>query len=87
MVLAGDNISKSIKTAAPILHHFHVSAPYLEQVEDRPDIPYREAAKALEEIGYKGFVSIEMRPGNPGENSARTKIAVDFAQKVFGKSS
>lgn len=83
MTLAGDDIAASIQKAAPILKHFHISSPMLEQVEDRPDVHHSEAAKALNDIGYDGYVSIEMRPGAAGENVARVEKAVRFAQSVY----
>jgi len=83
MSLAGDDIASSIKKAAPILRHFHVSSPMLEQVEDRADINHRDAAKTLKSIGYNGYVSIEMRPGQTGENIYRVEKAVCFTQSIY----
>jgi sugar phosphate isomerase/epimerase len=83
MSLAGDDIVSSIQMAAPILRHFHISSPMLGQVEDRVDINHREAAKTLKSIGYNGYVSIEMRPGQIGENTSRVEKAVRFAQSVY----
>lgn len=82
MTLAGDDITKSITEAAPLLQHFHISSPMLETVEDRSDVHHSEAAAALRKIGYDKFVSIEMKPG---EDSAidRVKKAVLFAQQVY----
>jgi sugar phosphate isomerase/epimerase len=82
MALAGDDITKSITDAAPLLRHFHMSAPQLGQVEDREDIDYRGASAALKSIGYQGFVSIEMRPGEPGTNRQRVETAVKFLQSL-----
>ena len=85
MALAGDDVAASIKNAAPVLKHFHISSPMLELVEDREDVKHREAAQALREIGYDRFVSIEMRPGGEGDdNLARVEKAVRFAQSVYG---
>ncbi len=85
MVLAKDNVAASIKAAAPVLKHFHISSPFLEQVEDRVDVPHRDAAKALRDIGYDRYVSIEMRPGGENDdNPARVEKAVRFAQSVYG---
>lgn len=81
MTLAGDDVTASIIEAGPLLKHFHISAPYLEQVEDRSDVPYREAAEALKRIAYDRFVSIEMKPGE--DNLLRVEKAVKFAQSVY----
>jgi D-psicose/D-tagatose/L-ribulose 3-epimerase len=83
MTLAGDDVVESIKDAKGLMKHFHISAPYLEQVEDREDVKYRESAQALREIGYDGYVSIEMKPGDAGANLARVEKAVRFAQSVY----
>lgn len=83
MTLAGDDIAKSVKDAKPYLKHFHISAPMLGQVEANTDVHHQEAADALREIGYSGYVSIEMRPAAVGENAARVEKAVRFAQSVY----
>lgn len=83
MTLAGDDIEASIRAASPFLEHFHISSPYLEQVDDRDDVQHRAAAATLKEVGYKGFVSIEMRPGENGENVARVEKAVTFAKSIY----
>ncbi len=83
MTLAGDDVSESIETAAPLLRHFHVSSPMLEDVMDRPDVDHRAAARALRKIQYEGYASIEMKPGQSGENAERVKRAVEFAQSIY----
>jgi len=83
MTLAGDNVTQSIKDAGEHLKHFHISSPMLEQVEDRTDIAHREAAQALRDTQYDGFVSIEMRPGDTGTNVDRVKKAITFAQDIY----
>lgn len=83
MALAGDNIGKSIRENADILEHFHVSAPMLDQVEDREDVDYRAAADALHDINYDKLVSIEMRPGEEGTNVERVEKAVTFVKSTF----
>lgn len=83
MALAGDNIGNAIRSSADLLQHFHVSAPMLDRVYDRDDVDYRAAAAALKEINYGNVVSIEMRPGEVGENVTRVEEAVKFVQSVF----
>jgi D-psicose/D-tagatose/L-ribulose 3-epimerase len=83
MTLAGDPIEDSIKNAGPAIKHFHISAPYLDQVEDRADVKYIASAQALRDISYKNFVSIEMKPGAVGENGVRVEKAVRFSQKIY----
>jgi D-psicose/D-tagatose/L-ribulose 3-epimerase len=83
MALAGDNVGESIRAAGPLLKHFHISAPFLEQVEARDDVPYAEAIEALRGVGYDRFVSIEMKPETAGSNAARVEKAVRFAQSTY----
>lgn len=83
MTLAGDDIAKSITDAAQWLRHFHISSPMLEAVPD-PAVDHEGAAKALRDISYQGYVSIEMKPGLVGVNAERVRNAVEFAQKVYG---
>ncbi len=85
MSLAGDDISESIKNAAAVLKHYHVSAPMLGMVEPGGVIPHEAAAEALKEINYDGLVSIEMRPGDVGENLQRVETAVKFVQDIYGR--
>jgi D-psicose/D-tagatose/L-ribulose 3-epimerase len=83
MTLAGDDIGKVIRDNADILKHFHVSAPMLDRVYERDDVNYTAAADALRDINYAGVVSIEMKPGNIGENITRVEDAVRFVRSVF----
>lgn len=83
MALAGDDIGAAIRNSADILEHFHVSAPILDRVYDRDDVDYAAAAQALRDINYGKIVSIEMRPGEQGENVERVEEAVRFVKSVF----
>lgn len=73
MTLAHDDLDASVRAAGPRLAHFHASAPHLGPLEDQI-VDHARASKALDDIGYDGFVSIEMRPGTPG-NAARDVAA------------
>ncbi len=83
MTLASDNLKKAIKQGASWLKHFHISSPMLDKVVEREDVRHQEAAEALKAIGHKGFVSIEMRPGDEGENVDRVRAAVALGQKYY----
>ncbi|HSW98833.1 MAG TPA: sugar phosphate isomerase/epimerase family protein [Candidatus Saccharimonadales bacterium] len=83
MVLAGDDVPASIHAAKDVMQHFHISSPMLEAVADLPDVPHCAAAEALRQTGYDKFVSIEMKPGEPGTNIQRVADAVRFAQSVY----
>ena len=83
MTLAGDVLADSIHAAGDRLKHFHISSPMLEQVEANADISHAEAYRALKEIGYDGYVSIEMKPSADVSNIERLRTAVLFAQSVY----
>ena len=82
MTLANDAVGASIRRAGRHLRHFHASAPYLAQIEDQV-VDHRGAAKALREIGYAGYVSIEMRPGLPGNAVADVAAAVALVRARY----
>lgn len=82
MTLAGDDMHASILNAKKWLRHFHVSAPYLQPIEEK-EVKHKIAADALREIQYDNFVSIEMRPGDEGENLARVRSAVEITNKYY----
>lgn len=83
MALAGDDLAESIAGNARLLQHFHISSPMLEQVEDRDDVKHADAASTLKNVNYDKIVSIEMRPGEVGENASRVEKAVRFAQSTY----
>lgn len=82
MTLAGDDPQRSITNAKDILKHFHISAPLLGAIEEK-EVPHQKMANALRDINYQGFVSIEMRPGDEGQNANRVRAAVEIAQKYY----
>jgi len=82
MTMAGDDPKQSIIDAHDYLRHFHISAPFLGLIEEQ-EVNHAACAEALRSINYQGFASIEMRPGEEGENVARVRTAVDIAQKYY----
>lgn len=84
MALAGDDIVQSVHEYYDLIRHFHISSPFLEQVERRDDVDHVGAAAALKEVGYNNIISIEMRPGEPGKNADRVEKAVRFVKEVYG---
>lgn len=82
MTLAYENVAEAI-TAQPDIRHFHASAPQLGELEET-EVDHAAAAWALRRIRYAGHVSIEMRPGDPGESVARVSRAVALARRYYG---
>lgn len=60
MYLAEEDIPQSIRAAADVLEHFHISEPNLGDFAN-PQVPHRQVAQALQDIGWNKWVSIEMR--------------------------
>jgi D-psicose/D-tagatose/L-ribulose 3-epimerase len=81
MHLAGENISNSIHENADILCHFHVSEPNLNHFNE-PVIDHASVAATLREIGYKHWISLEMREAEPV--MANLESAVRFVSSTYG---
>ena len=82
MAMAGDDPRQSIVDARDYLKHFHISAPFLGLIEEK-EVDHAACAEALRSIDYQGYTSIEMRPGDEGENVERVRTAVGIAQKYY----
>lgn len=64
MTLSHDDIRRSIHEGASVLKHFHVSEPHLDPIGNA-GVQHELAAKALQEIHYPGWISIEMKERAP----------------------
>lgn len=62
-----------------LIHHIHISEVNLRPIEKR-DI-HRQLSKILSEVGYRGFVSIEMKNTN---DICKLQSAITYVQEVFG---
>jgi D-psicose/D-tagatose/L-ribulose 3-epimerase len=60
MRLVGEDPFHAIRAHADILGHFHVSEPFLGSFDD-PAVAHRQVSKALEEVSYSNWVTLEMR--------------------------
>jgi D-psicose/D-tagatose/L-ribulose 3-epimerase len=61
MLLAGEDIPAVVRECGDAIRHFHVSEPYLAPV-DQGRTDHGSIADALRSVGYRHWVSIEMRP-------------------------
>src|SRR5690606_29720514 len=62
MRLAGEDPAASVAVATPYLRHFHLSEPFLGPVGINLEDEYQKTiATQLQQSGYTGLVSIEMR--------------------------
>lgn len=62
--LAGDDPADAVRSCAGKIAHFHISEPQLSHFTS-PEVDHRAVGRALEETGYTGWVSIEMRRQEP----------------------
>ena len=58
--MEGDDVVRAIQESAGNIAHFHISEPNLSDFSD-PKINHADIGKALREIHYDGWISIEMR--------------------------
>jgi D-psicose/D-tagatose/L-ribulose 3-epimerase len=66
--LEGENLAEVLPEVAPVLKHFHLSEPNLGDFR-RPEVPHLYNLQHLDESGYQGWCSVEMRRP-PGPLSA-----------------
>jgi sugar phosphate isomerase/epimerase len=59
MTLAGEPPEASIAASAQLFRHFHISEPFLAEVESGV-VPHDGWARTLRAMKYSGWVSIEM---------------------------
>jgi len=84
MTLADDNLGNAIKSAIDELRHFHVSEPHLGPVGvENSTIRHRDAADALIESRYRGYVSVEML-ATTDDPLANLAVAAEFTARVYG---
>jgi sugar phosphate isomerase/epimerase len=81
MTLAGDDPSVIIPRATGELAHFHVSEPNLAAIGSGP-VDHPRFARVLAEIGYDGWISIEMRQAEPFDLQ-QLITSVEFARRSY----
>jgi D-psicose/D-tagatose/L-ribulose 3-epimerase len=83
LTLSGEDPYTSIEASATLIRHFHASEPSLAPVHGGGTIDHDAMARALRNIGYAGWVSIEMRSTGSLESVAQ---ALDFVGATYGQS-
>jgi D-psicose/D-tagatose/L-ribulose 3-epimerase len=82
MHLAGEEILTALRANFDLVHHFHVSQPFLGPFEV-PAIDHTELAAALRSLRYQGCVSLEMREAEPCLDNLRR--AVNFLTQTYSE--
>ena len=82
-VLAGEDFPARLRASAQVLRHVHVSEPDLAPVHRGGSIDLRAMSTALREIGYAGWISVEMKPA--GIDAVRAAAAAARALDSHGE--
>lgn len=64
--------------------HFHISEPNLQPIGDTPGVPHRHYAARLREIGYDGWLSIEVREPHGDWQEALERSLIAARAAYFG---
>lgn len=81
MHLAGEDGAKAIRRSSSVLRHFHASEPELGTFS-APVVDHAKNARALAAIGYRGWVSIEMRATSKSLDDLA--VACDCVRETYG---
>ena len=81
MTLAREDPGVSIRAARSFVAHVHASEPHLVELGASAD--HRAAASALREIGYDGWVSVEMRAA-AHDNARVVERVARIARAAYG---
>jgi len=73
-LLAGENLPARLRASAHVLRHVHLSEPDLAPVGAGGSLDLPAISAALRDIGYAGWVSVEIKPG--GLEAVRTAAGV-----------
>lgn len=80
MFLAGEDLPTAIAAAADVLAHFHISEPNLGDFAN-PKVNHAAIAQTLQEIGWKHWVTIEMRATD--QPSASVQQALETVKAIY----
>lgn len=81
VMLGGGDIAEAVRAGADVLAHMHAAEPDLADFTS-PVSPHAEAAGALRDAAYDGWVVIEMR--QPADNPMeRIETAVRYARATY----
>jgi sugar phosphate isomerase/epimerase len=84
MTLAGES-ADAVRAVGLCCRHFHLSAPFLHEFPG-VEVGHAEFAAALEQVHYRGWVSIEMSEAKlqpPWQDAIGRALA--FAGEVYGR--
>jgi len=84
MTLSGEPIEPSIESVFPAIKHFHASEVNLAPVGSG-SVNHPRFASILNRLGYRNWVSIEMRAADRAGNLAQVKASVSWIASIYGE--
>jgi sugar phosphate isomerase/epimerase len=78
-LLAGEDFPVRLRASAHVLRHVHLSEPDLAPVRAGGTLDLPPIASALRDIGYSGWVSVEMKPAGLEAVRAAAKLATGLS--------
>ena len=82
MTINKEDYVKCITSSKPFLSHFHISEPYLHPISET-ESKHEIVDDALKNINYQGWVSIEMKSNNVGNNIQTVTQAMQIVSKYY----
>lgn len=82
MIMNGEDYRTVIEQSMPYLSHFHISEPYLQLV-GQSKTEHLKIACVLKEMGYKNWISIEMKNDLEISNLLSVQKALDFVLELY----
>ena len=79
-IIENDEDLEALEKNFSLVHHVHISEPYLNVIEERCDL-HKELRHILDKHSYSGFISIEMKKGNDLET---LEHVMSYVASVFG---
>lgn len=61
LLMGGEHLSSFVGDAGCPIRHVHLSEPFLEPLDRSAKVSHRDNMATLEQVGYTGWVSVEMR--------------------------
>lgn len=82
MALNEEDIYSNIERSLPYLQHFHISEPYLNLIGSGAT-DHKQISRALKALGYKNYVSIEMKSNLLSNNVESVEKALTYALETY----
>lgn len=79
-MLANAETADVIAGAVSLIHHVHISEPYLKPVQERE--LHRDILRVLDKEGYQGYISVEM--SDTGDSRTILEV-LEYIQNLEGK--